>query len=108
MKQDVGENKEITLDDLALMIGKGFNETNERIDKLGGRVGGLESGMDKLENKVGNLETKVDDGFLRVNARFDTIEMRIQDLDVISRIEFDDLMERVKFIELKLGIVSGK
>ena len=58
MEQNANGNKIVTLDDLALMIGKGFNEAHRK--------------------------------------------------DVISRIEFDDLMERVKFIEMKLGIMSGK
>ena len=39
----------------------------------------------------------IDNGFNEVHRK-----------DVISRIEFDDLMERVKFIEMKLGIMSGK
>ena len=101
MEQNVNGNKTVTLDDLALMIGRGFNEVHEKFNKVDERFDGLEGRMD-------NLEKKVDDGLLRANARFDTIEMRIQDLDVISRIEFDDLMERVKFIEMKLGIMSGK
>ena len=108
MEQNTNGNKTATLDDLALMIGKGFNEVHEKFDKVDERFDGLEGRMDKLEGGMDNLEKKVDDGFLRANARFDTIEMRIQDLDVISRIEFDDLMERVKFIEMKLGIISGK
>ena len=105
MEQNVNGNKTVTLDDLALMIGRGFNEVHEKMDKGFDAVNGR---MDDMEGRMDNLDKKVDDGFLRVNARFDTIEMRIQDLDVISRIEFDDLMERVKFIEMKLGIMSGK
>ena len=46
---------------------------------------------------LNNLALMIDNGFNEVRRK-----------DVISRIEFDDLMERVKFIEMKLGIMSGK
>ena len=46
---------------------------------------------------LNNLALMIDNGLNEVHRK-----------DVITRIEFDDLMERVKFIEMKLGIMSGK
>jgi len=46
---------------------------------------------------LNNLALMIDNGLNEVHRK-----------DVISRVEFDDLMERVKFIEMKLGIMSGK
>lgn len=98
-------NKKITIDDLAIMVQKGFDETNE---KLGGRIDKFNGRMDKLDGRMDTLEKKVDDGFLRVEARLDAIDKDIKELDFVTRDEFEDLMTRVKYLEAKLGIKSGK
>ena len=51
MEQNTNGNKTTTLDDLALMIGKGFNEVHEKFDKVDERFDGLEGRMDKLDKK---------------------------------------------------------
>ena len=66
------------------------------------RLGGIIDAMEQNVNgnktaTLNNLALMIDNGFNEVRRK-----------DVISRIEFDDLMERVKFIEMKLGIMSGK
>ena len=66
------------------------------------RLGGIIDAMEQNVNgnktvTLNNLALMIDNGFNEVHRK-----------DVISRIEFDDLMERVKFIEMKLGIMSGK
>ena len=105
-------NKKITIDDLAIMVQKGFDETNEklggRMDKLDGRMDKLDGRMDKLDGRMDVLEKKVDDGFSHVEAGLDAINKNIKELDFVTKDEFDDLMTRVKYIEAKLGIKSGK
>ena len=54
------------------------------------------------------LEKKVDDGFSHVEAGLDAINKNIKELDFVTKDEFEDLMTRVKYIEAKLGIKSGK
>jgi len=98
-------NKKITIDDLAIMVQKGFDETNE---KLGGRMDKLDGRMDKLDGRMDVLEKKVDDGFSHVEAGLDAINKNIKELDFVTKDEFEDLMTRVKYIEAKLGIKSGK
>ncbi|HAM96176.1 MAG: hypothetical protein UX51_C0049G0005 [Candidatus Azambacteria bacterium GW2011_GWF2_46_32] len=105
-------NKKITIDDLAIMVQKGFDETNEklggRMDKLDGRMDKLDGRMDKLDGRMDVLEKKVDDGFSHVEAGLDAINKNIKELDFVTKDEFEDLMTRVKYIEAKLGIKSGK
>src|SRR3989344_4865177 len=102
---EVMANKKITIDDLAIMVQKGFDETNE---KLGGRMDKLDGRMDKLDGRMDVLEKKVDDGFSRVEAGLDAINKNIKELDFVTKDGFEDLMTRVKYIEAKLGIKSGK
>ena len=105
MYNEVMANKKNTIDDLAIMVQKGFDETNE---KLGGRMDKLDGRMDKLDGRMDVLEKKVDDGFSRVEAGLDAINKNIKELDFVTKDEFEDLMTRVKYIEAKLGIKSGK
>ena len=105
MYNEVMANKKITIDDLAIMVQKGFDETNE---KLGGRMDKLDGMMDKLDGRMDVLEKKVDDGFSHVEAGLDAINKNIKELDFVTKDEFEDLMTRVKYIEAKLGIKSGK
>ena len=67
-------NKKNTIDDLAIMVQKGFDETNE---KLGGRMDKLDGRMDKLDGRMDVLEKKVDDGFSHVEAGLDAINKNI-------------------------------
>ena len=66
------------------------------------RLSGIIDAMEQNVNgnktiTLNNLALMIDNGLNEVHRK-----------DVISRVEFDDLMERVKFIEMKLGIMSGK
>lgn len=45
--------KEITLNDLALMVAKGFDETNERMDK---RFKQVEKRLDKIEAGLNKID----------------------------------------------------
>jgi hypothetical protein len=53
--------KKITLDDLAIMVAKGFDDTATKGDiaKLEGRVGKLEDRMVKLEDSMTGLESEM-------------------------------------------------
>ena len=66
--------------------------------RLGGIIDAIEQNVNGNKTvTLNNLALMIDNGLNEVHRK-----------DVISRIEFDDLMERVKFIEMKLGIMSGK
>jgi len=49
--------KEITLDDLALMVGKGFNEMRERFERLEKGQAALEKGQAALEKGQEDIKT---------------------------------------------------
>ena len=95
------EEKKITNEDLARLIKNGFENTATKAD-----LAALREDMDARFNAVEARFNDVDAQFSRVNSRLDTIEHDIK--GIVSREDFDDLMARVKLIETKLGIVSGK
>lgn len=69
-------NDKVTIDDLARMVARGFNEVNEKVDK----------------------------GFREVGKRMDQLEMEIHDVklrqdNTAYRFELKDLEERVTRLE---------
>jgi len=86
-------NKSITIDDLAKMINEGFKTTatKEDIRAVNTRFDSVESRLDHLDARVGRIEADV-------HALRD---------EMVHRQEFQDVLDRVKYIEKKLGIESG-
>ena len=100
--------KKTTIEDLAQMIAKGFEQTATKEDfkHLDNRMDNFEGRMDNFEGRMDNFELELS----HANARLSTIESDIADIkrDMVNRNEFEDLMGRVKYLEIKLGIESGK
>lgn len=94
--------KQTTIDDLAVMVKKGFDYVDKRFNDVDKRF----NAMDK---KIDEFKSQTSDNFNYVYARLDTIEHDIQDMrgKIVYHDEFEDLMIRVKYIEKKLGIESG-
>lgn len=104
------KKKKVTIENLAGMIQRGFEETTKRI---GSKVDSLENKVDSLEDKVDFLHVELQDfkketrdNFAHVHARLGVIESDVK--DVVHKDDFEDLMARVKYIERKMGIESGK
>ena len=86
-------NKSITIEDLARMINQGFKTTatKEDIRAVNTRFDSVESRLDHLDARVGRIEADV-------HALRD---------EMVHRQEFQDVLDRVTYIEKKLGIESG-
>jgi tetrahydromethanopterin S-methyltransferase subunit G len=86
-----------TIEDLARMINEGFKTmaTKEDIRAFEGRVNtrfdSVESRLDHLDARVGRIEADVHG---------------LRD-EMVHKQEFQDALDRIKYIEKKLGIESG-
>src|SRR3990167_5680328 len=78
----------------AEMVARGFEHTatKEDIKQLDGRMDHFEERMDRFDERLGRIEA-------------DVAEIRG---NLVYKDEFEDLMARVKYVEMKLGIESGK
>ena len=81
------------IEDLARMINEGFKTTatKEDIRAVNTRFDSVESRLDHLDARVGRIEADV-------HALRD---------EMVHRQEFQDVLDRVTYIEKKLGIESG-
>ncbi len=89
------DNKDITTNELAVMVkngfdsaldnvNKGFKQADERLDQVGTR---MDSRMDKLEDNQRAILTRLE--------------------DVVYKTELDQLKERVKIIEEAISLSKG-
>lgn len=99
---------------LARMVADGFGHTDKKIDGVDKKVDAVDRKVDDLAKKSGlrfmELESKMDEGFKNVDSRLLVIERDIAEIrsHFVYRNEFEDLAIRVKYLETKLGLESGK
>lgn len=96
-------SKETTIDDIAVMVKNGFDETHKRINNLGAEMGDF-----RIETN--ERFKQIDDRLEHIDVRLDSMAKDIATIQrhFVYRYEFDDLMGRVKYMEEKMGIESGK
>jgi len=75
------ENKDITINELAVMVKNGFDEADKRV---GDRFDRVDSRLDKLEYNQRTILTRLE--------------------DVVYKTELDQLKERIKIIEEAISI----
>ncbi|MDR3642591.1 MAG: hypothetical protein P4L74_03130 [Candidatus Doudnabacteria bacterium] len=82
---DSNNKKSITLDNLAVMVAEGFNNTatkqdleglTGRMDKLDGRMDKLDGRMDKLEHKMEALNSNVNNYLELSEKRYSELKQR--------------------------------
>lgn len=83
--------KKITIDDLAIMVAKGFDEVSEKLNK---EIGGVKSELNEVKNRLDKIEVDV-----RATRR-DMLNMGDK---FVSYSKFDDLSLRVSTLEKKSG-----
>lgn len=98
--------KKMELEDLALMVKHGFDGVDKRFDGVEGRLDKVENRLDRVENRLDDVDKRLD----HVDARLGNIERDVSYLrqHFVFREEFEDLMARVKYLERKQGVNSGK
>ena len=86
-----------TIEDLAHMINEGFKTTASKEDIVEVRQ--------EMQAMEGRLTTRLD----HLDARVGRIEADVHALrdEMVHRQEFQDVLDRVTYIEKKLGIESG-
>ncbi|EKE16407.1 MAG: hypothetical protein ACD_11C00018G0043 [uncultured bacterium] len=78
MNKKIQAKKEITLDDLALMVAKGFNEVNEKMDN---GFKNVTERLDKVETDVQTLKTDVTEIKLTVNNIKADLNKKVDKID---------------------------
>ena len=84
MKTKAKKKKAITLDDLALMMGRGFNEVGEKFSEVHEKMDKGFAGVDEkfagVDEKFAGVYKKMDKGFANVDMKFDEVHKEIKEL----------------------------
>lgn len=83
--------KETTIDDLAIMIGKGFNEMDKRFKKVDER-------FDKMDKRFDRMDGEIED----IKLRLDNVAYRFELKDLEQKFE-----KRFRMLELKAGLKNN-
>ncbi len=79
----------VTLDDLALMIKKGFDEVGEKFSKVDTRLATIEKHLAHVETGLTNVETRlstVEKRLTKVEERFSILADHVDSLDADVKI----------------------
>lgn len=87
MNKKQKNKKNITLDDLAVMVVEGFNDVNERMATKDDIVD-IRKDIKNLSDRVGKLEIKVDTLQSSVNNYLELSDKRYLELREVNRIMF--------------------
>lgn len=92
MKKD--KNKSVTMDELANMVARGFENTATKrdISDVNLRIDGLDLRIDGLDLRMDNLEKKVDKLDYQVGEVYDILK-RFEESDILN------LQKRVQILE---------
>lgn len=100
--------RKMTIEDLARMIKKGFDQaaTKKQFELLDKRMDSLEKRAELVEKRLEIIENRLE----HIEARLARIERDTSYLrnNFVSPKDFEDLAGRVKYLEIKMGIKSGK
>ena len=98
-----GMNKELTNDKLGQMIAEGFEGVDKRFEAMDKR---MDKRFEGIDNKLEQVDTRLE----HIDARLDLLTKDVTTIKehIVYRYEFNDLMARVKYMEVKMGIESGK
>lgn len=90
-------NKKVTIDDLAIMVAKGFDgmhkEMNERFDKVYDRFDEVDKSFDKVEKEISEVRENLG------NTRMDILGIGDR---FVSRHEFGEHLVRFGLLEKKV------
>ena len=96
MKTKTKKKREMTLDDLALMMGRGFNEAREKMDKgfaevdkkfavINEEIGELRGDVGELKNNFNSLQIAVDGYAKKADSYFQEMVLLSHKVDRMER-----------------------
>lgn len=109
-------NKKMTIEDLAVMVGKGFSEVHDKIDsgfarvdkkfdEIDERFDGIDKRFDGVDKRLNGIDNRLDgidnrlDGidkrFDGIDKKFDKVHKEIEDLAIMTGNGFREVHEKM-------------
>lgn len=104
MKKQIKKNKQTTIDDLALMVKKGFDGVNGEANKRFNQVDERFEKIDRKLNKIDERFDGMDERLVSLEKGQEEIKMKLD--NVVYRTEFIELQRRIEVLEKTVGVKS--
>lgn len=104
----MSKNK-VTIEDLAIMVNKGFNEVDSKFKMADSKLESMDAKLESMDSKLESMSLKLEETASKDDIRY--LDSKIDSLkqdNMVHKYEFEDLSARVKYVETKLSIESGK
>jgi len=102
--------KNMTIDDLAGMVQRGFTEMGQRIDgaekRLGNRIDGVEGGLTSVEKGSEKLRIEMHDEFRRVHEEIENIKKKLDQLSSRTMEDTDATIKEVFQLKKRIEILE--
>jgi len=94
------------IEELAGMVARGFEGVDKRFEQIDKQFEGVDKRFEQIDQNFKGVSSELG----HINSRLSAIEDGIDEIKkhFVYRYEFEDLMARVKYLETKLGVESGK
>jgi predicted RNase H-like nuclease (RuvC/YqgF family) len=113
----------VTIEDLAIMVNKGFEEVgskfkgvysqfetmDSKLESMDSKLESMDSKLESMDSKLESMSAQLEETASKDDIRY--LDSKIDSLkqdNAIHKYEFEDLSARVKYVETKAGIESGK
>ncbi len=74
------KKKDITIDDLAIMVGKGFESVDKRFNSIDKRFDGIDKRFDKVDKRLDKIEKLI---LADHKERIEKLEMEVKELKAL-------------------------
>lgn len=92
------KHRKVTIDELALMIGKGFRGVDERFNKVDERFAQMDERFDRMDERMGRMEMKLDSLERRIFAIEDILTKHGRSIEEIKR-DIKEIKEELKALK---------
>jgi len=102
----MSDKETTTNEDLAILINNGFDGVQKQFDGVYQKFKEVDQQFEKIDGRF----NKVDEHLEYLDARLGRLEADVHTLkeERLTRLEFEDALSRLKLVERKLNIDSGK
>jgi predicted nucleic acid-binding Zn-ribbon protein len=101
---DENNRKSVTLDDLAVMVAKGFDDVTGRMGTLEGRMEGLERTMEDLDGRMEGLEGSME----KVEHKVEALNSNVNNYLELSEKRYSELKQRDALLAKWLKLIAEK
>ena len=106
-KKNLPQPKKMTIDDLAIMVARGFSGVDKRLDGIDIRLDGIDIRLDNIDVRLDGIDIRLDNIDVRLNHmddRFDDMDKRF---DILEDNHFKKFTKLDKTVNILSTVVES-